>query len=122
MKSTQGFFTSRRPWIICQTAGSLFLLNGCNFEMYAPEFPHENFVRALNTDVGKKFEDISDKTGSYANSYYLVSKVVMPDGVLTYTYQYSYPSGKNCNFTYEVDASTRIVRAVHVGSACRLSP
>ena len=117
MSDPISLLTHKRPWVAYQIAGLLFMLNGCNFEIYDHEFPHKNFVRSINSDIGKKLEDVS-KSGYWANPDYLISKTVMPSGRLAYGYQY----GKSCNYTYEIDPNTHIILAIHANSECRLAP
>jgi hypothetical protein len=77
-------------------------------ERYDPHFWHQNFLNALNSQVGRKYE--SARRGSWANPVDLISSVKLPNGNTAYKYPYQNPS--LCNYTFEVDSKTDIIIAV----------
>jgi len=117
MKSMLSCLSAPRFWIPCQLVGSLFLLTGCNFEIYGPKFPHQNFVNSVKGDIGKKISDV-DNSGNWADPNRLIGKTALPNGRLAYHYQY----GKECHYSYEVNPVTEIILSIHVGNACSLAP
>ena len=80
-------------------------IGGCSTEIYNPHFWHENFIDAMHSAVGHKLEQMQP---GWARAEDLLAIEKRPDGVLAYRYRFN----QGCEYTYEVDSVTHIIKTV----------
>jgi hypothetical protein len=97
---------SIRGMVLCVSI-LLVVLEGCSTQIYDPHFWHTNFVDSLQGQVGLSIDNQLQKQ-SWTRSEVLVNVTKLPNGNQAYRYRLN----QGCDYTYEVDSATHIIKAV----------
>lgn len=81
--------------------GGVFAAPGCSSRQYDPVYWHENFVKILQSSVGKKFDR------ARWTEIDLIDRTELPNGYVAYRYL----AGGTCRRIFEADPKTDIVVA-----------